>query len=110
MEKILEQLEADRFAWSLKTFAHATQVSSLIKAAEEIKEVGEAIQQKKSKEDIAEEYVDVLMCVFDSAGRGGIYVQDLVKAYALKLEKNKNRTWNKNPDNTYSHVKEVDNG
>lgn len=108
--KSIEELEADRFQWALKEFPEATITSSLIKAAEEIKEVGQAILQKKSREEITEEYVDVLMCVFDSAARAGIYVGDIREGYAKKLAKNKARTWKMNPDKTYSHVKEGSNG
>lgn len=45
------------------------------------------------------------MCLFDSAGRAGVSVEDIFEAFALKLEINKTRTWIKNPDNTYSHKK-----
>lgn len=110
MEKTLEDLESERFSWSLKTFPRATAESSLTKAEEELREVREAIQQSKNKNELIEEYVDLLMCVFDSAGRNDIYVRDLRDAYYKKLEINKNRKWKKNDDDTYSHIKEENNG
>ena len=52
-----------------------------------------------------EEYADALMCLFDSAGREGVSVEDIFKAFKVKLSKNKKRTWKKNSNNSYSHVK-----
>ncbi len=100
----IQALEAERLAWSLKTFPDATPISSLRKLEEEIKEVENDIINGAIN-SINEEYADCLMCLFDSAGRLGITPQLIFEAFALKFEKNKNRTWYKNPDNTYSHKK-----
>jgi len=95
-------LEQNRFEWSLTTFPEATPISSLRKLESEIKEIeADIIANKK----VPEEYADALMCLFDSAGRHGIGPEEIFEAFALKLIKNKNRTWVKNPDNSYSHVK-----
>lgn len=59
-------------------------------------------------EDCAEEYVDCVMCLFDSARRLGITGEMFEEAFRAKLAKNKSRTWVKNPDNTYSHVKPIE--
>ncbi len=102
------ELEKDRMEWALKNFPEATAISSLRKLEGEIKEVEGEINKAMNigDSDLEEEYADCLMCLFDSAGRIGITPVMIFKAFAKKLEKNKNRTWIKNPDNTYSHVKE----
>jgi hypothetical protein len=99
----LEELENERLQWSLKTFPEATAISSLRKLEEEIKEIEADILEGKK---VPEEYADALMCLFDSAGRHGISVHEIISAFAIKLIKNKNRKWVKNPDNTYSHIKQ----
>lgn len=109
-KKTFEELEADRFKWSLKQFPDTTIAAGLVKAMDEIQEVFKAFRENQSKEDIAEEYVDAIMCMLDSAARAGIYMGDIRDAYEKKLAKNKLRTWVKNTDNTYSHVKEAVNG
>jgi NTP pyrophosphatase (non-canonical NTP hydrolase) len=105
MSKILE-LEKERFAWALKTFPEATAIASLRKLEGEIKEVEEALLDPAiDKTELAEEYADCLMCLFDSAGRAGVFLDLIFHAFGEKLEKNKKRTWAKNPDNSYSHIK-----
>lgn len=101
-------LEAQRLEWSLKTFPEATAHSSLAKLEGEISEVVIELSINKyqnNKEYLTLEYADCLMCLFDSAGRVGILPADIFKAFEKKFEINKKRTWVKNSDNTYSHVK-----
>jgi hypothetical protein len=43
------------------------------------------------------------MCLFDSAGRHGISVEQIFESFGEKSEINKERKWKKNPDNSYSH-------
>lgn len=102
--KDIVQLENERMAWSRKVFPEATAISSLRKLEEEIKEIEKDINEGKR---LPEEYADALMCLFDSAGRQPIPIlpQEIIEAFSVKLEKNKNRDWVKNADNTYSHVK-----
>ena len=102
MKKSIIELEKERFAWSLKTFPEATAISSLRKLETEIEEIEVDIVEGH-REPI--EYADALMCLFDSAGRHGITVEEIFEAFAVKLEINKARVWKKNPDNSYSHVK-----
>lgn len=98
----LTVLEAERLRWSLYTFPEATALSSLFKLFEEMCEIeSDIIAGKRTPE----EYADAMMCIFDSAGRQGIYLPELIGAFNDKLQKNKSRTWIKNPDNTYSHKK-----
>jgi hypothetical protein len=97
------QIEQQRLEWSLKTFIEATPVSSLRKLESEIKEIEENIVAGIRD---PEEYADALMCLLDSAGRQEIYADQIFEAFANKFEKNKTRTWKKNPDNSYSHIKE----
>lgn len=102
------QLEHLRLLWSYKTFPDATPVSSLLKLKEEINEVTEQLNAGPFDVDAAklhDEYADCLMCLLDSAGRAGVTVLQIFEAFADKFERNKKRTWEKNPDNTYSHIK-----
>lgn len=96
------QLEAVRLAWSLTTFTEATAISSLRKAEGEIQEIEADIVAGKRE---PMEYADVLMCIFDSAGRQGISLEEIFDAFEKKLDINLSRTWIKNQDNSYSHVK-----
>lgn len=96
------KLEEERFAWSLKKFIEATPISSLRKCEEEILEIEKDILSGSVN---PVEYADALMCLFDSAGRCGISVQEIFAAYQLKFEENKLRSWKKNADNSYSHIK-----
>lgn len=96
------ELEKERLKWSLETFTEATAISSLRKLESEIEEIETDINNGIKE---PEEYADALMCLFDSAGRQGIGVEQIISAFAEKLEKNKKRVWKKNPDNSYSHVK-----
>lgn len=105
------ELERQRLEWSLKNFPDATYFSSLRKLKEEIKEVEKELKylekfpEQYSLPKLTMEYADCLMCLFDSAGRAGIPVEDIIESFEEKLEINKERKWVKNPDNTYSHVK-----
>jgi hypothetical protein len=101
MRSIIE-LEKERLEWSLKTFPEATPIGSLRKLESEIEEIEVNIVEG-FKEPI--EYADALMCLFDAAGRDGISVEEIFKAFEEKLAINKKRVWAKNPDNSYSHVK-----
>ncbi len=100
----LVQLEYDRMAWSFDTFKEATALSSLDKALEEIREAKVDIIKKDIKA-LTIEYADILMCVFDSAGRVGVFPEEIIEAFEKKLAINKARAWIKNEDNTYSHEK-----
>jgi len=110
--KTIQQLEKERLDWSFINFPDATPSSSMVKLQGEIKEVLKEIKKleklpdgDEGLEDLSMEYADCLMCLFDSAGRAGLSVDDIFESFAEKLEINKNRIWTKNADNTYSHVK-----
>lgn len=102
MANNLIELEEERLAWSLATFPDATAVSSLRKLESEIKEIESDIETGQRR---PEEYADALMCLFNSAGRNGITVVEIIDAFSAKLEVNKARKWRRNPDNSYSHIK-----
>ncbi len=95
-------LESDRMKWSRETFTEATGLSSLLKAQDEIKEIMADLENGHCR---SEEYVDAIMCLFDSAGRRNITPMEILFGYKTKTEVNKSREWIKNPDNTYSHKK-----
>lgn len=105
MDSFIE-LENARLAWSKKVFCEATPVSSLRKCEKEIEEIEADIVNDHLN---PVEYADAIMCLFDSAGRRGISAAEILDAYKAKFIINKNRTWKKNPDNSYSHVKENEN-
>lgn len=90
--------------WSQKAFPEATPLSSLSKLHDEVFELLETLAVN-NKDAMAEEYVDCIMCLLDSAARTGITPEQLTHAFAKKLYKNVARKWVKNDDNTYSHVK-----
>ena len=102
MAKSIFELEEERLEWSLKTFPEATALSSALKLKEETKEI---ITDLHNEDRDPEEYADALMCLFDSAGRQGIFPEEIFLVFEKKFEKNKTREWKKNPDNTYSHLK-----
>jgi hypothetical protein len=101
--KNLIELEKERLEWSLKTFPEATPLGSLRKLESEIEEIEVNIVER-FRDPV--EYADALMCLLDAAGREGISLEEIIEAFELKLEKNKARKWKKNPDNSYSHIKE----
>lgn len=98
----------DKFTqWAEKDgFPEATCPSSLRKCESEIEEIRYSLIHSEPAEEILEEYVDALMCLLDSASRAGFGTKAIVHAFKLKLEKNMQRKWQKNDDNTYSHIKE----
>lgn len=96
------ELEKERVEWSLITFTQATSKGSLEKAKEEIKEIEYDISKGIKNPT---EYADVIMCIFDAAARFGISAEEVMKAYKEKMKINTERTWVKNPDDSYSHVK-----
>ncbi len=101
--KSIIKLEKKRLKWSLKTFPIATPKSSLLHLRKEIKEVLHDLKHGAEKE-LTEEYADCLSLLFDSAGRRGIFPEQIFKAFGKKLKKNKKRNWTKNTDGTYSHI------
>ena len=105
MEKTTDiiKLEAIRWEWSQRIFDEATAESSLTKAKIEIKEIEADLESGNPK---ADEYADAIMCIFDSAERAGLTATEVMDAYCEKIRVNIfERTWRKNPDNTYSHIK-----
>lgn len=105
-EKSIRHLYEEHTDFTLSTFTEATPRSSLLKLHDELQEVYAALDENASTAaDIAEEYVDCVMCLFDSAARMGIYGAMFERIFRAKLARNKARTWLKNEDNTYSHVK-----
>ena len=102
--KSIYQLEEERYAWSLATFPEASALGSLKKLKEEVDEIEVNIYQ--GERDVME-YADCLMCLFDSARRqeNPITISEIFDAFEKKLEINKKRTWTKNDNGSYSHVK-----
>lgn len=100
--KSIQVLEHERLEWAIKTFPEATAMSSIKKCRGELDEIEWDIEGGIKR---PEEYADAIMCLFDSAARQGITVDEILEAYAAKIKINKGRKWMKNDDNSYSHVK-----
>lgn len=102
--KTIFQLEEERYAWSLSTFPEASALGSLKKLKEEVAEI--EVNISEGERDVME-YADCLMCLFDSARRQKepITIQEIFDAFEKKLEINKKRTWAKNDNGSYSHIK-----
>jgi hypothetical protein len=66
-------LEDSRLKWSLMTFKETTPLGSLCKAKAELQEV---LQDMKDPY----EYVDFIMCLFDTAARLNIFAKDIVNS------------------------------
>jgi len=96
------KLEEKRLKWSKETFTEATPLGSLEKAKEEIQEIETDIKNNIKN---PYEYADAIMCIFDVAGRFGITAKEVMIAYELKIDINTKRTWKKNKNGSYSHVK-----
>lgn len=104
MRQSFEEMFEQHTAFSLRTFLRATVKSSLNKCREEIKEIETLADEGEFLDhELAEEYVDAMMCLIDSAARAGIQIMALQNAFQEKLLKNRNRKWILNDDNTYSH-------
>lgn len=103
-KKSIFELEEERYAWSLATFPEASALGSLKKLKEEVSEI--EVNISEGERDVME-YADCLMCLFDSARRqeNPITIQEIFDAFEHKLEINKKRTWVKNGNGSYSHVK-----
>jgi len=70
----------------------------LNKLKAEIKEVEEDTKQ-------IEEYADCLIALFGASNSAGITYDELKNIALNKMVINKNRTWEKQPDGTFQHIK-----
>jgi len=100
----IQQVEKEKLKWSKEIFPEATALGSLNKLIGEAQEIKQDIQAGKRR---PEEFADVLMCLFDVAGRldKPITPDEIFYAFGEKLKVNKKRKWSKNADNSYSHIK-----
>lgn len=103
MSRPIDEIMFEFTSWSVPTFSNATSISSLTKLCHEIEEVHDAIVNDLPNK--VEEYADCIMCIFDSAARELVTVEQINLALEAKLAKNKSRKWVRNSDNTYSHIK-----
>lgn len=87
------------------TFLDETAFTALLKLKEELKELN-ADLNGGDRDDIIKEYADCFFCLISSFGRAGIQAVEIGEAMSEKLEINIKRKWSRNPDGTYSHVKE----
>lgn len=106
-EPPFDELIQQHIEFALPTFAVATSFSSISKLKWETYELLEALRCRETFGDHALllEYIDCMMCLVDSAARAGFTTNQIKAAFAFKLNKNKERKWQRNDDNTYSHVK-----
>lgn len=80
--------------WYRDTFEHYSPGAMVLKT------FGEATEFRDDPS--AEEAADILICVIGWAQAAEV---DLLKAVTLKMEKNKARRWQLQPDGTYQHIK-----
>jgi NTP pyrophosphatase (non-canonical NTP hydrolase) len=90
-------------AFCNETFPDLTPLISLEKLKDEMDELANELIH--GHEDLLDEYSDCLMCLISSASLAGYGENDMRLAFAKKLMKNKARTWKRNENGTYSHVK-----
>jgi hypothetical protein len=105
----IEHSMRDFMEWAPGAYPEATEHSSLEKLDEELKELKEVLNSDGDTEhpphQLPEEYVDCIMCLLHSAKKAGINFSTLQATFNRKFEMNKRRTWIKNSNNTYSHLK-----
>jgi hypothetical protein len=115
MDNIRKTLN-DYNKWVSETFPDGSPQSSLKGLKRKIKELEYELMSNItlendddiffSNERICIEYADCFMYLFDSARRFGLSVDGIFYRLREKLDINKQRKWEKNNDNTYSHVKQ----
>lgn len=110
-ENNLENLFKKHQEFSLKMFPKSTWKSSLIGLQREIKEVEFAkddytvIDCAENKKALGYEYIDCLMYLLDSMKRAGFDASEIHDLFSEKYQINLKRTWVKDSDGCYSHVK-----
>jgi hypothetical protein len=106
--KSLDELIIEFRTLCLKIFPKATTMSSLEKLKAELTELEKGLWEGNVPDhEIAEEYVDCIMCLIDSSCRAGITHEEFCASFSRKLIKNKNRKWIHNTNNnTYQHADE----
>jgi Protein of unknown function (DUF550) len=95
----------DHLEFTSKTFPKGTARGALLHMKREIDEVIADMDNGASMENKATEFADIFGCLIDSANREGVSPNALLKAFAAKLEINKDRQWKDNGDGSYSHIK-----
>jgi hypothetical protein len=91
--------------WSLKTFDVPNEITSLLKAKDELIELVIALSHTDDSKKHLFEYVDVIMCILHSAAKKGYTIQQITDAFREKASINFNREWVQNENGTYSHKK-----
>lgn len=105
MKKSFEELIQEHGQWADATFPKGTAMGAITHAKKKLKEVENAMWWNEGTERVAEEFADVLGCVFDSMRRYRVSMDDLKVAFDNKLQINKGRSWKDNGDGSYSHIK-----
>lgn len=107
MTKTFDQAARDWTNVAMRIFGDdATAFTCLTKLNHEIDELRIELDSFDTNHDKrVMEFADCFMCLIHAAGRAGITIGQITDAMVEKTEINANRTWNKNPDGTYSHKK-----
>lgn len=109
--KVLEKLFAEHQKFAAIRFPESTWQSSLRGLEREIKEVELAkfdysvIDGHENRKLLGFEYMDCFKYLLDSMKRNGFDASEIKDLFAEKMAINKERTWAKNKDDSYSHVK-----
>ena len=104
-EQSFEELIKDHGEWSSATFPKGTGKGALLHAHREIDEIISDIDEGADHFQLTTEYADAIFCIFDSARRRGVSLNQIILAGQEKLRKNKLRQWKDNGDGSYSHIK-----
>lgn len=110
MPDMFESLAFAHVDFTFKTFPETTAISSILKCRGELLETKEELELGNPADEgarlaLAEEYADCFLCLIDSYARASLRTDEILEAIGKKIAKNKSRTWVKNVDNTYPHVK-----
>ena len=98
MDSKLSSLYNEIGTWSKSAFPDADSIAHMKKA------IAEAHEVIDNPSDITE-YADCLIAIFAAAYKQNIELPELLTSIQSKLSLNKKRTWLKQSDGTYQHVK-----
>lgn len=112
MNKTLNELQYEIVDWGCQVFQTATPLSCALHLQEEANELVDALDDEEAANDplwthewyehLGSEIADVMILAIQTAGRLGLNCEQLIES---KMEKNRARTWQYDPDLGYSkHV------
>lgn len=101
----VQQFIDDNNSWSVEKFGDCLAVAPLTHLSKEVRETINAILFDEPDESIRMEFADCFILLMQSAHKFGLSFEDVFNAAKKKMEINKRRTWGRNNDGTYGHIK-----